>query len=115
MLLAPVLGFAGPLLIIALTAARRAGLAFIASAIGIFGVISTAGVSMFPFMMPSDIMPQASLTMWDATSSQMTLFVMLLVTAVFLPIVIVYTGIAFRIMRGTVTAKQVEGNSAHLY
>lgn len=115
MLLAPVLGFAGPLLVIALTAARRAGLAFIASAIGIFGVISTAGVSMFPFMMPSDIMPQASLTMWDATSSQMTLFVMLLVTAVFLPIVIVYTGIAFRIMRGTVTAKQVEGNSAHLY
>lgn len=115
MLLAPALGFAGPLLVIALTVARRAGLAFIASAIGIFGVIATAGVSMFPFMMPSDIMPQASLTVWDATSSQMTLFVMLLVTLVLLPIVIVYTGFVYRVLKGPVTAKHVEGNSAHLY
>ena len=95
------------------TASKRAGLAFIASALGIFGVISTAGVSMFPFLMPSDIMPQASLTVWDATSSQMTLFVMLLATLMFLPIVIAYTGFVFRVMQGPVTAKQIEGNSAH--
>jgi cytochrome d ubiquinol oxidase subunit II len=115
MMLAPALGIVGPLLTMLLTATRRAGLAFITSAIGIFGIISTAGVSMFPFLMPSDIMPQASLTVWDATSSQMTLFVMLLATLIFLPIVLVYTGIAFRIMRGPVTAKQIEGNSANLY
>ena len=115
MIIAPALAILGPLLTVALTAAKRAGLAFIASALGIFGVISTAGVSMFPFLMPSDIMPQASLTVWDATSSQMTLFVMLLATLIFLPIVIAYTGFAFRVMRGAVTAKQIEGNSAHLY
>jgi cytochrome bd ubiquinol oxidase subunit II len=115
MMLAPALGIVAPLLTIALTAAKRAGLAFIASAIGIFGVISTAGVSMFPFLMPSDIMPQASLTVWDATSSHLTLFVMLLATLIFLPIVLIYTGFAFRVMRGAVTAKQIEGNSAHLY
>jgi len=115
MIIAPALGILGPLLTVALTVAKRAGLAFIASALGIFGVIATAGVSMFPFMMPSDIMPQASLTVWDATSSQMTLFVMLLATVVFLPIVIAYTGFAFRVMRGPVTTKQIEGNSAHLY
>jgi len=115
MMLAPALGIVGPLLTMLLTASRRAGLAFITSAIGIFGIISTAGVSMFPFLMPSDIMPQASLTVWDATSSQMTLFVMLLATLIFLPIVLVYTGFAFRIMRGPVTAKQIEGNSANLY
>ena len=39
------------------TAGRR-GLAFIASALGIFGIISTAGVSMFPFLMPSNIAPR---------------------------------------------------------
>ena len=55
---------------------------------------------MFPFLMPSDIMPQASLTVWDATSSQLTLFVMLLATLIFLPIVLAYTGFAFRVMRG---------------
>ena len=115
MLLAPVLGIVGPLLTLLLTKARRAGLAFVTSAIGILGIISTAGVSMFPFLMPSDIMPQASLTVWDATSSQLTLFVMLMATLIFLPIVLLYTGFAFRVMRGTVTAKQIEGNSAHLY
>jgi cytochrome bd ubiquinol oxidase subunit II len=115
MMLAPALAILGPLATIVFTAGKRAGLAFIASAAGIFGVIATAGVSMFPFLMPSDIMPQASLTVWDATSSQMTLFVMLLATLVFLPIVIAYTGFVFRVLKGPVTAKQIEGNSAHLY
>jgi cytochrome bd ubiquinol oxidase subunit II len=114
-LLAPALGIAGPLLTLLFTRVGRAGLAFVASAIGIFGIISTAGVSMFPFLMPSDIMPQASLTVWDSTSSQLTLFVMLLATLAILPVVLVYTAVAFRIMRGTVTARQIEGNSAHLY
>ena len=115
MLLAPALGIVGPLLTLLLSKARRAGLAFVTSALGILGIIATAGVSMFPFLMPSDIMPQASLTVWDATSSQLTLFVMLVVTLIFLPIVVIYTSFAFRVMRGTVTAKQIEGNSAHLY
>ena len=115
MMLAPALAILGPLVTVLLSASRRAGLAFITSAAGIFGVISTAGVSMFPFLMPSDIMPQASLTVWDATSSQLTLFVMLLATLIFLPIVLAYTGFAFRVMRGAVTAKQIEGNSANLY
>ena len=106
MMLAPALAIVGPLLAIMFTVSRKAGLAFVASAIGIFGVISTAGVSMFPFLMPSDIMPQASLTVWDATSSQLTLFVMLLATLIFLPIVLAYTGFAFRVMRGVVTAKR---------
>jgi cytochrome d ubiquinol oxidase subunit II len=115
MMLAPALAILGPLAALLFTASRRAGLAFVTSALGIFGVISTAGVSMFPFLMPSDIMPQASLTVWDATSSQLTLFVMLLATLIFLPIVLAYTGFAFRVMRGAVTAKQIEGNSANHY
>ena len=115
MMLAPALAVLGPLLTIALTAARRAGLAFVTSAIGIFGVISTAGVSMFPFLMPSDIMPHASLTVWDATSSRMTLFVMLIATLIFLPIVLAYTGLVFRVLRGAVTASHIERDSANLY
>ena len=115
MMLAPALAVVGPLLAIMFTVSRKAGLAFVASAMGIFGVISTAGVSMFPFLMPSNIMPQASLTVWDATSSRLTLFVMLLATLIFLPIVLAYTGFAFRVMRGVVTAKEIEGNSANHY
>ena len=100
MMLAPALAIVGPLLTLALTAGRRAGLAFVTSALGILGIISTAGVSMFPFLMPSDIMPQASLTVWDATSSQLTLFVMLIATLIFLPIVLAYTGFVFRVLQG---------------
>ncbi len=115
MIAAPVLGILGPLATLALTAKGRAGLAFITSGVGILGVISTAGVSMFPFLMPSSIAPKASLTVWDASSSQLTLFVMLISTLIFLPLVLTYTAFVFRVLRGPVTAKQIEDNTASLY
>jgi cytochrome d ubiquinol oxidase subunit II len=115
MIAAPILGFLGLLLALLFTVVCWRGLAFIASALGIFGIIATAGVSMFPFLMPSDIMPAASLTVWDASSSRLTLFVMLLATLIFLPIVLIYTAIAFRALRGTVTVSMVERNSVNLY
>jgi cytochrome d ubiquinol oxidase subunit II len=115
MMIAPALGFAGPLLALHFTSAGRGALAIIASAVGIFGIIATAGVSMFPFLMPSNIAPAASLTVWDASSSRLTLFVMLLVTVIFLPIVLVYTAIAFRALHGMVTASMVEKDSHGLY
>ena len=93
----------------------RRAMAFISSALGIFGIIATAGVSMFPFLMPSDIAPAASLTVWDASSSRLTLFVMLVATLIFLPVVLIYTAIAFRALRGVVTASLVEKNSNSLY
>lgn len=115
MLLAPLLGVAGPVMAAVMTVRGRAGLAFVMSALGIAGIISTAGLSMFPFLMPSSIMPNASLTVWDASSSQRTLFVMLISTLVFLPIVLAYTAFVFRVLRGPVTAEHVEKKHASLY
>jgi cytochrome d ubiquinol oxidase subunit II len=115
MIAAPVLGLAGPALAMLLSAARRTGLAFIASALGIFGIIATAGVSMFPFLMPSNIAPGVSLTVWDASSSRLTLFVMLVATVIFLPVVLIYTSLVFRALRGAVTSSFVEKNSGSLY
>jgi cytochrome d ubiquinol oxidase subunit II len=115
MAIAPILGLAGPLIALLCVSASRYALAFVASAIGILGIIATAGLSMFPFLMPSDIAPAASLTVWDASSSRLTLFVMLLVTLIFLPIVVIYTAIAFRALRGMVTASMVEKDSHSLY
>src|SRR5690606_7006383 len=86
----------------------------LASSTGIFGVVSTAGLSQIPFLLPSSTQPQSGLSLWDATSSQLTLFVMLLVTLLFLPIVLIYTGWVFRVMRGKVTADDVN-NSPHAY
>ncbi len=115
MIAAPVLGIAGPLLAVALVRLGRPGLGFIASGTGIFGIISTAGVSMFPFLMPSSIAPQASLTVWDASSSERTLFIMLICTLIFLPIVLSYTAFVFRVLRGRVTAAQIENNPVGHY
>ncbi|MFT3756328.1 MAG: cytochrome d ubiquinol oxidase subunit II [Pseudoxanthomonas sp.] len=80
----------------------RAGLAFIASAAGIAGVILTEGLAVFPFLLPSKLDPNASLTLWDASSSHMTLFIMLLATVVFLPIILAYTTWVYRVLRGKV-------------
>jgi cytochrome bd ubiquinol oxidase subunit II len=115
MIIAPVLGAGAPLLVLVCTASRQRALAFIFSALGILGIIATAGVSMFPFLMPSDIQPGASLTVWDASSSRLTLFVMLLATLIFLPIILVYTMVVYRLLRGVITASLVEKNSHSLY
>jgi cytochrome bd ubiquinol oxidase subunit II len=115
MIIAPVLGFAGMLLALYFASVESRAWAIIASSVGILGIISTAGVSMFPFLMPSDIAPAASLTVWDASSSRLTLFVMLVATLIFLPAVVIYTAIAFRALHGMVTASMIEKDSHSLY
>lgn len=110
MLAAPILGVVG-LLAAALGFRARLGLAtLLATSTAIFGIIATAGLSLFPFLLPSSTMPQSSLTLWDASSSHMTLFIMLLATLVFLPIVLVYTAFVFRVMRGTVSTQSLDKN-----
>jgi cytochrome d ubiquinol oxidase subunit II len=98
-----------------LLAVRRAGAAFIASGVGVAAIIATAGLSIFPFMLPSSLEPGASLTVWDASSSHLTLKIMLFVTAVFLPLILLYTAWVYRVLRGPVTAAYVEGNIHSVY
>jgi cytochrome d ubiquinol oxidase subunit II len=47
---------------------------------------------------------------WDASSSQLTLFVMLIATLFFMPIILLYTAFVFRVMRGPVTATSMTRN-----
>ncbi len=79
------------------------------------GVIFTAAFSLFPFLLPSDLDPYASLTLWDASSSQRTLFIMLVAVLVFLPIVVLYTDWVFRVLRGKVTEAYVREHKQSLY
>ena len=71
-------------------------LPLLGSACAVVGVILTAGLSMFPFMMPSSTNPGSSLTAWDAVSSKLTLQIMFWVVVVFLPIVTLYTAWVYR-------------------
>lgn len=110
MMAGPAIGMAGMALAVLALWARRRLPALLASSAGIFGIVSTAGLSLFPFLLPSSSMPNAGLTLWDATSSPMTLFIMLLVAGFFLPIIVLYTGWVFRVMRGTVSTESLGKN-----
>jgi cytochrome bd ubiquinol oxidase subunit II len=114
-LAAPVVAVAALAITPFLLAAHRTGAAFIASGVGVAAIIATAGLSIFPFMLPSSLEPSASLTVWDASSSHLTLKIMLFVTAVFLPLILLYTAWVYRVLRGPVTAAYVERNIHSVY
>ena len=114
-LLLPALGVMGVFAAQALARSGRSMAAFWASALAIVGVIGTAGAALFPFIMPSSLDPRASLTVWDSVSSQLTLSIMLWATLIFMPIIILYTSWAYRVMGGKVTAAYVRENSHSAY
>ena len=113
--LLPLLGIAGALLAAVLTRAGRTLTAFVLSSLAIVGVIGTAGAAMFPFLMPSSSHPDASLTVWDSVSSHLTLGVMFWATLIFMPLIIFYTGWAYRVMRGKITVEQIRANDHSAY
>jgi len=89
--------------------------AFIASSVTTAGIILTAGVAMFPFVMPSSSVPDHSLLMWDTVSSEQTLGLMFVVVAVFIPIILAYTIWCYSKMWRTVTIAEIEQNSHSAY
>ncbi|MCA8021436.1 cytochrome d ubiquinol oxidase subunit II [Burkholderia metallica] len=115
MIAAPVVGIAGGLLALLLAGSKQEKTAFFCTGLMIVGVILTAGFSMFPFIMPSSLDPRSSLTVWDSTSSHMTLQVMLFAVIVFLPIILLYTSWVYRVMRGKVTHEVLEENKHSMY
>ena len=111
MWLAPAAGLAGAVLAVVL----RGGTAFLASGSSVAGIILTAGFSMFPFVMPSSLDPRVSLTAWDAVSSHRTLQIMFWVVVIMLPVVIVYTGWVYSVLRGKVTVERVREQTHTAY
>jgi cytochrome bd ubiquinol oxidase subunit II len=106
MLAAPVAGYLGALGVLLLVRTRQ-GIAFFASAVSVAATICTVGFSLYPFLLPSSLLPAASLTIWDASSSQRTLALMLVATLVFIPIILAYTAWVFRVLRGRITLDQL--------
>jgi cytochrome d ubiquinol oxidase subunit II len=86
--------------------------AFLCTALVPASTIAAAGLALFPFLLPSSTQLAASLTVWDASSSKLTLAVMLGVVAILLPIIIAYTGFAYRVLRGPVRAQDVRDSKS---
>jgi cytochrome d ubiquinol oxidase subunit II len=111
----PALGFIGALAGMAFAAGSKGVAAFVSSSVAMLGIIFTAGVAMFPFVLPSSSHPGHSLTAWDCVSGKFTLDVMFWVALIMTPIVISYTGWAYRVMRGKVTVAHIQANDHSVY
>jgi cytochrome d ubiquinol oxidase subunit II len=105
--LAPALAVLSAAAMAVLSLSPRYRLAFAASALAIATTILSAGFALFPFLLPSSLDPNSSLTIWDASSSKGTLGLMLLCTVVLLPIVVAYTAWVHHVLRGRVSLEHV--------
>lgn len=114
-IIAPLLGFSGALLSLLFSSFWRSKLSLVLSSLSIFGIISTVGLSLFPFLLPSSSMPTASLLLWDSSSSQITLTIMLAATVIFLPLILGYTAWVIRVMRGPVTVEHIQQSDKDSY
>ncbi|MDW8846156.1 cytochrome d ubiquinol oxidase subunit II [Erwinia sp. MMLR14_017] len=111
----PVLGAVLPLLTILCSRLEKGAWAFLFSSLTLACVILTAGVAMFPFIMPSSTVPNVSLTMWDTTSSLLTLKIMTVAAIIFVPLILAYTTWCYYKMFGRLTREQIETNTHSLY
>ena len=82
--------------------------AWFSSAVTIIGATFYGVIGLFPNMFPSSMDPQFSLTAHNASSSPMTLKIMLVVALIFVPIVLIYQVWAYNMFRGKVGAGDYE-------
>lgn len=111
----PALGVLLPLFTILFSSLNKNGLVFLSSALTIACVLLTYGIATFPFIIPSSIMPNASLTIWDASSSQLTLNIMFGVALIFVPLILFYTTWCYIKMFGRLDKNHIENNKHSLY
>ena len=118
--LVPVVGLISPFVVAILLGIKSKStsikvFAFIASSLTVISIILTAGIAMFPFVLPSSSIPNHSLLMWDTVSSEGTLGLMFTVVSIFIPIIMAYTLWCYKKMWRTVTVAEIEQNNHTAY
>lgn len=112
---APVLGIIGAVLTFFGLRAGREISTLLYSKLAITGIISSVGLTMFPLILPSSVDPKSSLTVWNSSSSHLTLFVMLVMAVIFVPIILAYTAWVYKVLWGKVTEDDITSNSGTVY
>lgn len=113
--LVPGIGLAMPLVVALGLRSRREWLSLLGSGLAIAGIILTVGAAMFPMILPSTIDPRFSLTVWDSSSSHVVLFIMLVCTLIFLPLILLYTSWVYSVLRGKVDPMAIVTGKGHSY
>lgn len=112
---APVLGVIGAVLAFFGLRAGREVSTLLYSKLAITGIVSSVGLTMFPFILPSSVDPKSSLTVWNSSSSHQTLFVMLVMAVIFVPIILAYTAWVYKVLWGKVTEADINADSGTVY
>jgi len=81
---------------------QREGYAFMSSMATIAGLLCLVGAALFPNLVPSVPHPERSLTVWNAASSEQTLWLMLILAAVAIPLILAYTATLYWTFHGKV-------------
>ena len=82
--------------------------AWFSSAVTIIGATFYGVIGLFPNMFPSSINTEFNLTAYNASSSPLTLKIMLIVVVIFVPIVLIYQIWAYNLFKGKVGEENYE-------
>lgn len=104
--LVPALALASIIALRVFNARGKAYSAFVASSVSIAALMGIVGASIFPNMVRATNDPSLSLTVGNASSSQLTLKVLLILALAGMPVVIGYTIWVYRMFRGKVRLEQ---------
>lgn len=114
-LLAPGLVYVASIVLWVALSWRRFPLAFVMSSFMVAGIVMTCGLTMYPFLLPSSSVPSMGLTIFDSSSSQLTLQIMLLAALVLMPLVVLYTGFIYNVVKGRVSEQDIAAHSQEYY
>ncbi len=115
LLIVPALALLMPVFSLLFNLRGKAVAAFLATGSTCALMLLTVAVALFPFVLPSSLHPTSSITLWDGSSSKLTLLIMFGIVLVIMPINLFYTTWVYRVMRGKVTTQQVKENGHGLY
>jgi len=107
LLIIPVIAVASLLLVRLYASQDKLHKAFLFSCLTIIFVCYTGVTGLFPNLIPSSIDPASSLTIYNSSSSLLTLQIMTGVALIFVPIVVAYKIWVYRIFRARVTNEDV--------
>lgn len=107
LLIVPLVAVASLILIKLFAAKGDNGKAFICSCLTIVFVVFTGVTGLFPNLLPSNLDPASNLTIFNSSSSLITLKLMTVVALIVVPTVICYKIWVYRIFRAPVTSEEV--------
>ena len=110
LLIVPLIAVASLILIKLFAGKGEKGRAFIFSCLTIVFVVFTGVTGLFPNLLPSNIDPASNLTIYNSSSSLITLKLMTVVALIVVPTVIAYKIWVYRIFRAPVTSEDVLGD-----